>query len=119
MSNPLSDTDRQRILYVLARAYAEAVDLESRLWLGGDKKLANSAELKTDALYEVLAQLRADLWGAWTDDATEATADLKNAGERVEAAVDAVKDDIKNADRVVRALGYLDEVIQLAAKFMV
>ena len=115
----LSDNDRQKIVYEVAKAYAEAVDLESRLWLEGDKAYANSAELKANALYGELSKLKANLWGDWTSDAAAATKAIDDAADAVDTSINEVKGDIKNAQKVVRALGYLDQLIALAAKFAV
>lgn len=112
----LTNTDRQTILYLLSRAYAEAVDLESRLWLAGKNALANEAELKTNALYEELANLRADLWGDWASNAEAAVAKMTKAADLVEKSIEELKGSVKNAEKVVKALGYLDKLIALAAK---
>lgn len=112
----LTSTDRQTILYRLSRAYAEAVDLESRLWLAGKNALANEAELKTNALYAELARLRADLWGEWASNAESTVAKLTTAADLVEKSIAELKGSVKNAEKVVKAIGYLDKLIALAAK---
>ncbi len=105
--------DTKAVLRELGRTYLEAIDLEFELRLAKDKTVDQARDRAT-ALYHAISELRVLAWRNWRGQAKDLLDDIHATNTRLRRAIRAVERDMKRADNIVKALGYLDNVIARA-----
>lgn len=115
---PITTNDKRALLRALLATKAAAIDLEFELTLAELEDAARDAGRRVDRLSRQVKQLRGALWDDWSGRAAVLEAHFKKAASDVRRAVRDIRKSIKTAERVVKALGVLDDAIAAAATLL-
>lgn len=100
---------------VLVGALSKAVKLEATLRTKGDDTGTAQAAAKADELAESIKRIRLSINEDWKGQAAAATRKARTLNTSLREEVSAIKRVIDHSDRLVKAIGYLDDLIKLAA----
>lgn len=111
--------DTKAILQQLLRTHSKAVDLEFELLLQGKTAEADDVLNANNDLNHEINRLRKKSWKEWTGSAAAIQAEIVAANNGLQGAIRDIEKKIKVAQRVVKAIGYIDDVAARAAKIAV
>ncbi|MHC5020929.1 MAG: hypothetical protein ACYTGX_12625 [Planctomycetota bacterium] len=112
---PITTTNKRALLRALLNTKAAAIDLEFELIMAELDDAAQDVGRRIDRLTRQTKELRGALWEEWTGRAAALEAHLKKAASDVRRTVRDIRKSIKTAERVVKALGVLDDAIAAVA----
>jgi hypothetical protein len=112
-------TEKQTLLESLMATRSQADAAELRLRFQGKAEEADKIAQRTRVLSTEIDRLLAKIMEEWLGAATRLIGDVNAANGRLQAAVDDIKKTIAVAQRVVQALGMLDDVVAIAKKALI
>lgn len=115
---PISTDAKRTLLRALLQTKGAAIDLEFELILAEHDADAGAVGTRIETLTTQTRVLRGALWDDWSGRAAELEADFKKAGADLRRAIRDIQHQIKVAERVVKSLGVLDQVIAAAATLL-
>ncbi len=89
-----------------------------KMWCDQNQDQTNSDKyaLRLNRLNALYTTLSNALWEDWIGDAATVTKNMQAATDNVSRSVKAIRSNVNTAQNIVKALGYLDRVIAIAAK---
>ncbi len=81
-----------------------------------DKLNSNNYALRLNRLNALYATLSKVLWQAWIGDPATVKKNMQAATDNVNQSVKDIQSNVNTAQNIVKALGYLDQAIAIAAK---
>ncbi len=118
MSGTNANTNR-RILRILLDIKNRVIDAEIILLANGKSDDAEKLADAIDDLDKIIQQLRGKILDDWLTKVDGFRAKLGAMNAEVQEAIDDIKDDIETAKKVVKLIGYVDDVVKTAAKVMI
>jgi len=115
----MTQEEKTDVIDDLNEAYGRAKRLESILILKGKTDEANDLAVKNDKLLESINQLLGQSLDAWLADSVNMAASLKNANDDLKSRIDDIKKDIDTAENIVKAVGFIDDAVEIAARLLV
>lgn len=112
----ISITKKEDLIDGLQTTLGKGQKLEIRLRLTGEGASADEVAKRNRALSKKIDRLIRDAMNEWTGGAAAFEKEIKSSNRRLQAAIRDIKKKIKVAENVVKALGYIDDAIQVAAK---
>ncbi len=118
MADTTIKTNR-RILNILLEIKNRAIDVEIKLL--AEKKNNKAKKLGTgiDRLEDIIRKLRSRILDDWLSKVPALREDLSKMNGDVQMAIDDIKDDIGLAKKVVKLIGYIDDIVNIAGKVVV
>lgn len=108
--------EQRQILRRLLHTYLKTVDLEGALRLRGEKVLATSVAERVPKLQREVDRLRRDMWRRWHGGAARLDETLRAENARLQATIRDIERDVQTTDRVVRALGIVEDILSLVRR---
>lgn len=99
----------------LGKAYNRAVNLEASLLIQREFDKADEADARADRLALENRRILAKRMAVWGVQAAKAHTSIKASNVQLQRQISAIKKRQKTADSAVKALGYLDDIIAIAA----
>jgi membrane-bound lytic murein transglycosylase len=96
-------------------ALARCVKLEAILREKDDEANADTVAAKASSLGNVAKQLRESIQDDWNQATAAKMTKLKSINSELQQEIAAIKRVIDHAERVVKAIGYVDDVIEIAS----
>lgn len=118
MPGTKTNTNR-RILRILLDIKNRVIDAEVKLLVNGKNDDAKKLAEGIDNLDKIIRQLRGKILDDWLTKVDDFRTKLGIMNAEVQEAIDDIKDDIETAKRVVKLIGYVDKVVELAGKVMI
>jgi len=112
----VSQKDKEALIDSLLEASRKAIRLKLALKFQGKDAEAETVSDKKDALSDEIDRLIAGQMRAWNTSAAGHLATIGSANKKLQRAIREVKSAINTAQAVVKAIGYLDEAIAVAAE---
>lgn len=114
-----ASAERQRQLIAqLQVTYGKGTDLVMELLLAGDREQAEAARKKNRALEKQIDGLLANLLERWSGDVKGAVEDGRARNRKLQAAIRDIQNDVDLANKVIKALGHLDEAVATAKNIL-
>jgi hypothetical protein len=113
---PVSQNDKEALIDSLLEARRKAIRLKLVLKFQGKNAEAKEVSDKADELSTKIDRLIAGQMRAWNTSAAGHLATIGSANRKLQRAIREVKNAINTAQAVVKATGYLDEAIVVAAQ---
>lgn len=114
----LNQEEQRKILRNIITTYSKVLDLEILFWIKGDKPKAIEIQAMGNELDDIIVKLRNTNWSIWEGDAAALEQKIKENNKDLQTAIRDIQNDIQTAQRIVKAIGYIDEVIKVAAGLM-
>lgn len=114
----MTNDDADAVFNALHNAQAAAQTLYMDLRDAGDDAGAANAKNRADRLQNEIDNLMNKELADWQAGAEQTIPELSAAATAAQAAVDQVENDVNNAQKVVAAMGALDQAISVAMKFI-
>lgn len=111
----MTPNEKNHLLDALSIVYNRANYLKAVAEESGDKETSAQLGRRMDRLRLELDGLLRDFYHQWIGDAETLNGDILRRNQAIQAHLDAIKDSADRAKQFVEAIGYLDEVIELAA----
>lgn len=111
----LNQEQQRIIIRNILNTYSKAIDLELLFWINGQSAEALKIKVKADKLDDTIIKLRDTNWSVWSGNATTIEQKIKKNNTNLQSAIRDIQNDIKIAERTVKAIGYIDDVISIAA----
>lgn len=114
----MSQEEKEKVLDRLSITKRNAHKLEIRLRFRGDEDGAAKVRTKSERLSKKIDKLLAALMTDWMGSLEVTTKSLEKVNKDILRVIDEIKDEIDAAKKVVKALGYLDDAINIATKLL-
>jgi hypothetical protein len=114
----MSQEEKETVLDRLSITKRNAQKLEIRLHFQGDEDEAAKVRVKSEKLSKKIDKLLAALMTDWMDSSEVTTKSLEKVNRGILRVIEEIKDEIDVAKKVVKALGYLDDAINIATKLL-
>ncbi len=115
---PITIAQKRTLLRSILKTKSTAIDLEFELIIAGRDDEAAGVGTRIAKLSRQTKQLRGALWDDWSGRATALEVEFKKANADLQRAIRDIRKSIKMAERVVKSLGVLDQVIATAATLL-
>jgi hypothetical protein len=116
-SNAIKDHgDKLQLLNNVSNCINAAVYLKMWCDQNQDQTNSNNYEQRLKKLNAAYTKLSKALWQDWIGDAAAVKKNLQAATDNVNQSVKNVQSNVNTAQNIVKALGYLDQAIAIAAK---
>ena len=113
---PMSLNDRAEIYKQLVAALSKGVKLAALADRHGSASERNSIKQKNEKLATEAARIRRIIQKDWTSTAGGILSGIGDASSKLQEQVRAIEATRKTGERVVKGLGYLDDLIRIAGK---
>ena len=113
---PNSEADKQQIIRKLLVVKQDAHSLEISLRFKGRNKQADELAAKAQKLSEKIDTLLGQVMVEWAVEADEIASDIGQANASLQSSIQEIQNGIDIAQNIVKALGYVDDVVAIAAK---
>jgi hypothetical protein len=113
---PNSEADKQQIIRRLLVAKQEAHSLEISLRFKGRNDQADQLAAKATKLSDTIDTLLGQVMVDWVVETQKIVSDIGQANVSLQSSIKEIQNGIKVAQNVVKALGYVDDVVAIAAK---
>ncbi len=113
---PLNRSQREIAIEKLLITKNKGHRLEIRLRFQGKAAEAKQVKDTNDVLSKEIDRLLVEIMEAWTGNAATIETALRTNNTRLQATIRDIRKKIKVAEKVVKAIGYLDKAIELARK---
>jgi hypothetical protein len=114
----MSQEEKEKVLDRLSITKRYAHKLEIRLRFKGDEDRAAKVRARSERLSKKIDKLLAALMTDWMGSSEVTTKSLETMNQDILAVIEEIKDEIDVAKKVVKALGYLDDAINIATKLL-
>lgn len=111
----LNQQQQRLLIRNILNTYSKAIDLELLFWTKGQQKEALEIKVKADDLDDTIIKLRNTNWSMWSGSTIVVEQKIKKNNTNLQSAIRDIQNDIKTAQRTVKAVGYIDDVIRIAA----
>jgi hypothetical protein len=108
--------DKLQLLNNLSSVINSTVYLKMWCDQSRDRTNSNNYALRLNRLNALFTTLSNTLWTDWIGDAATAKKNMQAATDNVNQSVKDTQSNIHTAQNIVKAVGYLDQVIAIAAK---
>jgi hypothetical protein len=108
--------DKLQLLNNLSSAINATVYLKMWCDQNQDQTNSNNYALRLNRLNALYTTLSNALWTDWIGDAATVKKNLQSITDNVNQSVKDIQSNINTAQNIVKALGYLDQAIAIAAK---
>lgn len=109
-----SAEQQRQLIAQLQATYSKGTDLVVELILAGETEQAEAARKKNRALEKQIDGLLAHLLDRWGLDVKAAVEDGRARNRKLQAAIRDIQNDIDLANKVIKALGHLDDAVATA-----
>lgn len=113
-----SKQNKEAAVAALMVTRQKATSLRARLLLQGEAEAAKKVAKRITKLDAKIEALLAKMMKSWASGASTRVGEIKSANKRIQTAIAAMKKKEKRAQQIVKAIGLIDDVIGLAAKFL-
>jgi hypothetical protein len=110
--------DKVDLYNLMLAGLSKGVKLAAVLAQHGDDESRQLIEAKNEQLAKQAASLRKGIQLKWNGRATELREQIRSHNTRLQDQIRDIEKQIKTAERVVKALGYIDDLIALARKLL-
>jgi len=109
--------DKQQLINNVSSSINATIDL--KMWCDQNQDQTNSDKysLRLNRLNALYTTLSNALWKDWIGDAATVKKNMQAATDNVNQSVKDIQSNVSTAQNIVKALGYLDQAIAIAAKF--
>jgi hypothetical protein len=104
------------IYHRLLAGLAKGVKLAALFDEAGLAQQSKRIQIENQKLAKVAADLRHNISGAWKGQAATVVAGLKEASDQLQKQIKSLENTIANAEKAVKVLGYVDDLIEIAKK---
>ena len=111
--------DKVKIYNKLLASLSKGVKLAALLEEKGETGRLNDVEQRNDRLAEEAAKLRRGIARTWQGETEKILDDIGDNNERLQDRIRDIERNLAIAERVVKALGYLDDLIEIARGVLV
>lgn len=111
----VSQSQKEKIVRGLLIARQKATSLRARLRLLGESDAAASVTDQVEVLDARIEELLEDMMSAWRGTAQSKINQISRANTKLQGTIRGVRDRERRANEVVKAIGLLDSVIEIAA----
>ncbi len=116
---PIKNIDKEALIDALLESKRKGLRLEIRLRFQGKNSEADKVGAKTRKLSRRMDNLIAQAMQSWLGNATVLRQTMTKTNANLQASIRDIKRNIKVAANIVKATGYLDDAIKVAAKLLV
>jgi len=109
--------DKRDAIQSLLAIFSSAIDLEAHLRLAGSPKAAD-LDTENNKLSDAIDDLVGHAMDNWLADAKQVTAQMTTANQNLQGVITQIEQDVTNVARIVQAIGYVDQAINAALKFL-
>lgn len=109
-----SAEQQRQLIAQLQVTYSKGTDLVVELILAGETEQAEAARKKNRALEKQIDGLLAHLLDRWGLDVKAAVEDGRARNRKLQAAIRDIQNDVDLANKVINALGHLDDAVATA-----
>ena len=113
-----SSDDKEESVRKLSITRQKAASLRARLKLLKENDKADEVSKRITKLDKRIEQLILAMMKAWKNNAKVRIEEIGQSNKRIQTAINGVKDRNKRAQQIVKAIGLIDDVIGIAAKFI-
>lgn len=110
------ESTKQSIINDLLVTKQSGHRLEIALRFKGKANEANDVKRKTDELTDKIDDLLGQVMEEWSGQSKEIIAEIVKANSSLKAAINDIKRDLEIAENVVKAIGYIDDAVAIAAE---
>lgn len=114
----VSSEQQRQLIAQLQVTYSKGTDLVMELILAGETEPAEAARKKTRALEKRIDGLLARLLDRWSLDVKAAVEDGRARNRKLQAVIRDIQNDVDRANKVIKALGHLDEAAATAKSIL-
>lgn len=114
----MNQEEKEKVLDRLSITKRNAHKLEIRLRFKGDEDRAAKVKARSERLSKKIDKLLAALMTDWMGSSKVTIKSLETLNEEILTVIEEIKDEIDVAKKVVKALGYLDDAINIATKLL-
>lgn len=112
----IKNSDKQDIISGLLVANQKAHMVETTLRFKGRASEANQISEKTTELSDKIDELLGRVMDEWTGEAEKIDSSISKANASLQKTIRDIQNDLKIAENVVKAVGFVDDVIVIASK---
>jgi hypothetical protein len=113
---PISKPNKQLLIRSLQATRNKGDELEIELLIAGRDAEAGQVREATDRLSKQIRRLITAAKKSWRGQADALLKDMKKRNASLQAAIRDIKKKIKIAENVVKAVGFVDDAVEVAAK---
>jgi hypothetical protein len=106
--------DKVEIYNKLLAGLSKGVKLAAILKKKGDTADYNGVVKKNEDLAKRAAKLRSNIHKDWKVNSTKVLADIRSSSSKLQGQIRQIEKTIAKGEKVVKALGYIDDLIQVA-----
>ena len=114
----LSRDAKRRALRRLAKTKEKAQRLEFELRVQGLDEDAKKVDSKTRKLTKRIDELLKKTMEEWMGNAAQVEADLKTNNEKLQKSIRDIKNKVRTAKNIVKAIGFIDDAVSIAGKLV-
>lgn len=116
---PINNIDKEALIDALLESKRKGFRLEISLRFQGKNAEADKVKAKTRKLSRTMDNLLSQAMQSWLGNATVLRQTMTKTNANLQASIRDIKKKIEVAENIVKAIGYLDDAIKLAAKLLV
>ena len=109
-----SSEQQRQLIAQLQVTFSKGTDLVMELLLAGETEQAEAARKKNRTLEKQIDQLLIHLLDRWATDVKGAVEDGRARNRKLQAAIRDIQNDVDRANKVIKALGHVDDAIATA-----
>jgi len=116
---PNSQTNKETLIHSLNETYRKGQKFELNLRFKGKTSEADQVRVKCNELSDRIDDLIAEAMKDWLGNADTLIDEVKSINSNLQSSIRDIKHEIKMGEKVVKAIGYLDQAIDIAKKLLV
>ena len=112
----ISNSDKREIIRLLLVMKQRAHDLEISLRFKGQNGEADQIAQNTKKLSDKIDILLGQVMVDWLSEAATILQEINQANNSLQSSIQEIQDGVRTAQNVVKAIGYIDDAVAIAAK---
>ena len=112
----ISERKKQEIIQGLLVTKQRAHNLEIILRFAGNSEEADAVKETTSALTAQIDTLLSQLISEWLASSVDVVENIKNSNANLQRAINKISRGVDTAQNIVKAIGFIDEAVAIAAK---
>ena len=116
---PNSQTNKETLIHSLNETYRKGQKLELNLRFKGKTSEVDQVRAKCNELSDRIDDLIAEAMKDWLGNADTLIDEVKSINSNLQSSIRDIKHEIKMGEKVVKAISYLDQAIDIAKKLLV
>ena len=116
---PNSETNKETLIPSLNETYRKGQKLELNLRFKGKTEEADQVRAKCNELSDRIDDLIAEAMKDWLRTADTLIDEVKGINSNLQSNIRDIKHEIKMGEKIVKAIGYLDQAIDITKKLLV